>query len=97
LHACDYEEYGVLGSNAMQFRDSSMLWRNTLPPSSGPKSKPSKKPAEAGIKLQNVQLSLNCTAFHPRSLYSSRKRTVNLFNNALCIGTMQWQTSAWTD
>jgi hypothetical protein len=48
---------------------------------------PSKKPAEAGSKHQNVQLSLNYTAFQPRRLHFSRKRSriVKLLNDAeLC-------------
>jgi hypothetical protein len=46
-----YEEYGLVGYNAMQFRDSPTFRRNISLPSLGSKSKPSKKPAEAGHKL----------------------------------------------
>jgi hypothetical protein len=39
------EEYDVLGSNDMHFEDRLTFRRNLSPPSSGSKSKPSKKPA----------------------------------------------------
>jgi hypothetical protein len=60
-----------------------MFRRNMLPPSSGSKSKPNTKPAEAGGKLrllfvpedgsnmflQNIRLSLNCMSLKPRRPY----------------------------
>jgi hypothetical protein len=49
-----------------------MLQRNTLPPSSGLKCKPRKKPVEAGDKL-----SLGCEVFS--KLYSTTTQKTVLF------------------
>jgi hypothetical protein len=64
-----------------------------MPPSSGMNSKSSKKPAEAGSKHQNVQLSLNYIASVPRRLHFFKKesRIVKLLNDAFNIGTIQCQ------
>jgi hypothetical protein len=48
---------GLLGCNAMQFRDNLTFWSNTSPPSSGSMSKPSKKPAEAGGRLSTKTIN----------------------------------------
>jgi hypothetical protein len=50
-HNGDCEEYGLLGHNAKQFGESLTFRRNMPPTFSESKSKPSKKPAEAGDKL----------------------------------------------
>jgi hypothetical protein len=51
------EECGLLGYNTMQFRERPTFWRSISLPSSGKKSKPRKKPAEAGGKLSSVWLT----------------------------------------
>jgi hypothetical protein len=45
------EDYGRQGCYAVQFKDSLTFQRNVSLPSSGSKSKPSKKPAEAVMRL----------------------------------------------
>jgi hypothetical protein len=54
-----YDEYDHLSCNILQSGESLMFQRNTLPSSSGSKSKPSMKPAQVGGNLsQSPQLSL---------------------------------------
>jgi hypothetical protein len=56
LPLCQSVEFEVpmaVGSNAVSFGESSTFWRSIPPPSSGWKSKPSKKPKEAGGKLNS--------------------------------------------
>jgi hypothetical protein len=44
-HSSGYEEFYLLGYNAVQSAESQqMFWRNRSPPSLGSKKKPSKKP-----------------------------------------------------
>jgi hypothetical protein len=50
-HCGDYEEHGLVGYNAVSFGEGLTFRRNISPPSSGSKSKLSKKPAEANGKL----------------------------------------------
>jgi hypothetical protein len=45
-----------------------MFWRNISPPSSGSKSKPSKKPAEAGSKLSVIVTTMR-TSYPTKELY----------------------------
>jgi hypothetical protein len=49
------EQYSLLGCNAVQFGESATFLRNFLPPSSASKSKPRRKPAEAGGKLGKLR------------------------------------------
>jgi hypothetical protein len=49
-YGSDHEEYSILGCNTMQFGDNIMFRRNIWPQFSELKSKPNKKPAEAGHK-----------------------------------------------
>jgi hypothetical protein len=44
------KQYSLLSCNAIKFGETQMFQRNILPPSSGLKSKPCNKPAEAGSK-----------------------------------------------
>jgi hypothetical protein len=46
-----YEERGLLSGSPMRFGDSSTFQKNTLPQTSGSKSEPSNKLAEASVKL----------------------------------------------
>jgi hypothetical protein len=46
-----FEEYDFLGCNAVYFTECLTFRRNIVPPSSGSKSKRSKKPTEAGVKV----------------------------------------------
>jgi hypothetical protein len=47
----NYEVYGLLGCNTVQFGDIPAFWRNISPLSSGSKSKKRKKPAEVELSL----------------------------------------------
>jgi hypothetical protein len=48
----DHEEYGDLGCNAIESRESPTVWSNILPPYSVSKSKPRKKPAAHSLTLK---------------------------------------------
>jgi hypothetical protein len=50
-HSSDYDEYGFLGCNAVQFGDSLTFGRGVMPSSLKLKIKPSKKPAEVRANL----------------------------------------------
>jgi hypothetical protein len=57
----------MLGCNIVQFRASLTSWRNILIVSTGPKTKPSKKPAETGINVSSClaySLTLKMKAIH---------------------------------
>lgn len=54
-----HEEYGLLGCNTMQLRDSPTSQRNVSPPSSESKSIPYNKPAEADSKQGLLGLLFN--------------------------------------
>jgi hypothetical protein len=74
----------LLVCNTMEFKDSQTLQRNISSPSSVSKSKPSKKPTEAGFSLgipfnsehagdmllQNVGMCSNYRALQPTTMYS---------------------------
>jgi hypothetical protein len=55
LNNSDCEEYGPLGCNAVQLRDSLIFHRKMLPPSSGLKTKLKRKPMETSGTLQATQ------------------------------------------
>jgi hypothetical protein len=85
LKHCD-----LLGCNAMKCGDNHTFQRNILPPSSGVKSKPSKKPAEAGSKqtllggnmfLQNA--GLNYTALQPKHHLHHSHTGIRITNPAI--------------
>jgi hypothetical protein len=65
------EEYGHLDCNTMQFRESLKFQRNKPSASSGSKRKPSKKPEEAGRKVNK-----QCTENWPDTGQSKPERTV---------------------
>jgi hypothetical protein len=51
-HRGVYEEYGLIRFDAVYFGESQTFRSNMSPPHSGTKSKPSKKPGEAGGIMQ---------------------------------------------
>jgi hypothetical protein len=57
-----YKEHSLSGCNAVLFGESFVFWRNMFPPSSGSKSKPSKKSAEGYRK----QIPPNCMLLNPQ-------------------------------
>jgi hypothetical protein len=67
----NFEDYRLLGYNAVYFGKSPTLQRNILLPPSLSNSKPSEKPKKQYV-LRNVRLFPNYTALQPRITYSSQ-------------------------
>jgi hypothetical protein len=86
-----YEEHGFLDYNAVWFGESPMFWRNISPPFLGSKSKPSKKPAEAGGKMEKKHVTLKCRAL-PKLHSVTTQKTV-LF----IITTMETSNPTYTN